>query len=129
MMIKQFQKYIIFPWAGFVLLIVACTHTDEIVYDQINAEGTTLSENEIFALAAPAYAQLRNLLFDWNGYFSSQEECSDILVTTERGDWIGIPVMHMHLWDPKQSHIARCGQTAIKVLTWRTGLCFFLIPI
>jgi hypothetical protein len=107
MMIKQFQRYIIFPWAGFVLLIVACTHTDEIVYDQINAEGTTLSENEIFALAAPAYAQLRNLLFDWNGYFSSQEECSDILVTTERGDWIGIPVMHMHLWDPKQSHIAR----------------------
>jgi hypothetical protein len=91
---------------GIVLFIGACTDVDEVVYDKITAEEFTPTDKNVIEIIGPAYAQLREWLFGWQGYFDSQEECSDIIVTATWGDWEGsVPEMHMHRWGSKQPHI------------------------
>jgi hypothetical protein len=104
-MFKSLINNISFWLLALTILANACSDFHEVVYDEIH-ELHAQNEKEIIESIGPAYTNLRNWLFGWQGYFESQEECSDIIVTIGRGD-PGIPTMHLHSWNNKQGHINR----------------------
>ncbi|UCH14187.1 MAG: RagB/SusD family nutrient uptake outer membrane protein [Bacteroidales bacterium] len=108
---KKTIQFIILVLTGMTLLVSACTDLEEEVFDQIVAEEFTPTEKDAFAVIGPAYTELRVWLFGWHGYFDSQEECSDIIVTPARPNgWVDGGVyraMHEHIWNSEQSHTVR----------------------
>ena len=90
--------------AFFALIVIgACTNLDEVVYDQIISEEFVPQERDVLSIIGPSYTQMEWVLFGWRGFFDSQEECSDILVTNGRyaSDWVDGGVykaMHQHTW-------------------------------
>lgn len=85
-----------------------CTDLEEVVYHDLLAEEFTPTADDAVAIIGPAYTNLREVLFYWHGYFDTQEECSDIIVTPERPNgWVDGGVyraMHEHTWNSEQSH-------------------------
>ncbi len=100
-------------WAlllGIVLINPACTDLNEQAYSILPADQyTPQTEEDIYRLISPAYGELREVLFAWQGNFDTQEECSDEIVTPGRPNgWIDGGVyrnMHYHIWTSEQSHI------------------------
>lgn len=96
---------------GVLFIFSACTDLTEEVYHDIMAEEFTPTAEDAIAITGPAYTNLREVLFFWHGYFDTQEECSDIIVTPERPNgWVDGGVyraMHEHTWNSEQSHTSR----------------------
>jgi hypothetical protein len=108
---KRIFNYTVAATLGLFLIITACTNLDEEIYDKIVAEEFVPTEKDAFAVIGPAYTNLREVLFAWHGYFDSQEECADIIVTPARPNgWVDGGVyraMHEHKFNSEQSHTAR----------------------
>lgn len=107
--IKYFKLTVIL--IGTLIMLNACTDLTEEVYSDIIAEEFTPTEEDAIAITGPAYTNLREVLFFWHGFFDTQEECSDIIVTPERPNgWVDGGVyrtMHEHTWNSEQSHTSR----------------------
>ncbi|SHF92301.1 Starch-binding associating with outer membrane [Mariniphaga anaerophila] len=94
-----------------ITIFSSCTDLSEDVYDRIIAEETELTAKDLNSIIAPVYISLRNQYFGWHGFFDSQEECADLIVTPARpAGWVDGGVYqreHLHTWDFSQSHPAR----------------------
>jgi hypothetical protein len=101
--------------AGIIMSLMftthSCTDLSEEVYSDLVAEDFQPTADDAIAILGPAYTNLREVLFYWHGYFDTQEECADIIVTPQRPNgWVDGGVyraMHEHIWDSEQSHSTR----------------------
>jgi starch-binding outer membrane protein, SusD/RagB family len=85
----------------------SCTDLSETIYSSIAAEKTTFSSEDIKNMIAPAYSNLRNIYWGWNGMFDLYEESSDLMMTPYR---VGIGwgdlyiTMHKHTYHSYVDH-------------------------
>ncbi len=85
----------------------SCTDLNETIYSSIAAEKTTFSSEDIKNMIAPAYSNLRNIYWGWNGMFDLYEESSDLMMTPYR---VGIGwgdlyiTMHKHTYHSYVDH-------------------------
>ncbi|RAW02276.1 RagB/SusD family nutrient uptake outer membrane protein [Pseudochryseolinea flava] len=87
--------------------LFACTDLDEKLYDSISADETALTASDLNTIIAPAYANLREVYWHWNGLFDVYEESSDLIVTPFRVGigWGDLYLdMHKHTWGPAIEH-------------------------
>jgi starch-binding outer membrane protein, SusD/RagB family len=91
----------------FSVAMFSCTDLSETLYDSISADDTELTANDLTTIIAPAYANLREVYWGWNGLFDIYEESSDLIVTPFRVGigWGDLYLdMHKHTWGPTIEH-------------------------
>ncbi len=93
---------------GYIIAIVwmlfslpSCFDLSEDVFSEINEDDFVPTEQDVIALVASAYNPLQ-FAMDWFGYFDSQEEPADVIITPVRpngwDDGGRYQRMHKHKW-------------------------------
>jgi hypothetical protein len=87
--------------SGLLFSGAGCTNLDETVYDQVSAEDTKLTAEDLSSIVAPAYNSFRQIYADWDAIYNLYEDSSDLMVTPQRngigwGDYY--ITMHKHTW-------------------------------
>ena len=81
--------------------LTGCFNLDENVYSEITEDSFTPSAQDVASLVASAYTPL-TYIYDWQGYFDTQEEPGDIIITPTRpngwDDGGTYRDMHKHEW-------------------------------
>jgi len=102
------MKILKYIFASCILIYAAaCTNLNETIYSEISAEDTQFSSDDVKAMIAPVYSNLRNVYWGWNGLFDTNEESSDLIMTPLR---IGVGwgdlyiTMHKHTYNSYVSH-------------------------
>lgn len=89
-----------------IFSVMSCTDLSENPYDQLTKEDLTSDPETLKALVAPAYTNLTEVLYGWQGYFDLQEESADVIVTPPRPNgWVDggtYRALHMHSWNSLQ---------------------------
>ena len=62
----------------------SCLNLDEEVYSEVVASNFNPTEKDIPSIIAPVYGSFRGLMMGWQGYFDTQEESADIIITPAR---------------------------------------------
>ena len=107
MRINKVKKLVV--GAVFCSAVFSCTDLSETLYSDISSDETQLTANDLTTIIAPAYANLREVYWGWNGLFDIYEESSDLIVTPFREGigWGDLYIdMHKHTWGPtiEQGH-------------------------
>lgn len=89
------------------LVLGACTNLDEDVFSEVVESNFVPTANDLPAVIAPVYSNLRPMIAGWQGYFDVQEEAADAIVTPARPNgWYDggtYQRMHRHEWTALQS--------------------------
>ena len=102
---KKMKYGILALLACSTMTLTGCFNLDEEPFSEITEESFVPSEQDVAALMAPAYSNLR-YIFQWQGYFDTQEEPGDIIITPTRpngwDDGGTYRRMHQHKWNSEQ---------------------------
>ncbi|MBL3657126.1 RagB/SusD family nutrient uptake outer membrane protein [Fulvivirga sediminis] len=95
--------------AGLLLTTVfsSCTDMDENLYDEVSADDTEFTVDDLPTIIGPAYISMRELYWGWEGMLDIYEESSDLIVTPYRVSigWGDLYLdMHKHSWGPTINH-------------------------
>ncbi|UII26161.1 RagB/SusD family nutrient uptake outer membrane protein [Fulvivirga maritima] len=89
------------------IIFSSCTDMDEKIYDEVSANDTHFTVDDLPTIIAPGYIQMRNVYWQWEGILDLYEESSDLIVTPAR---VGIGwgdlylTMHKHTYGPTINH-------------------------
>jgi hypothetical protein len=111
---KKMKYGILALLACSTMTLTGCFNLDEEPFSEITEESFVPSEQDVAALMAPAYSNLR-YIFQWQGYFDTQEEPGDIIITPTRpngwDDGGTYRRMHQHKWNSEQWQPWNCYLT------------------
>jgi len=99
----------------------SCLNLDEEVYSEVVASNFKPTEKDIPSIIAPVYGSFRGLMMGWQGYFDTQEESADIIITPARPNgWYDGGTylrMHQHNWTSLQWQPTNIWQSAYRSIT------------
>ena len=101
--------------------LYSCLNLNEEVYSEVVASNFEPSEKDIPSIIAPVYGSFRGLMMGWQGYFDTQEESADIIITPARPNgWYDGGTylrMHQHNWTSLQWQPTNIWQSAYRSIT------------
>lgn len=96
------SKITIFSGLASALALSGCTKLDETVYSELLADNFKPTANDVPAIIAPVYSNMRALSAGWQGMFDVEEESADEIITPARPNgWVDggtYQRMHRHTW-------------------------------